>query len=157
MHGKIRLLARIASLVVSMGLFVGPVLADASGHWSFAGDGTSIELRPCTVGAAALCGVITRLPKSAAALSQEDRQALCGIALLSDLQLAKAKDGERARLDGSVIDIDSMSHGAKPSRYAASFVVLSDSRARLDVKATFGIVVESHQLIRALTAVSGCK
>jgi hypothetical protein len=157
MQQKLRLLLRITSFVWLLGLFVHPVLAESLGHWSFTGDGTNIELHPCTGRAAALCGVLTRLPKSAAVLSEEERKALCGIAMLSDLQSAKVKDGERARLDGFVIDIESMTRDGKASRFAASFVVLSDTRARLDVKATFGFVVESHQLIRALTAVSGCK
>lgn len=157
MQRKMCLLGRITPWVLLAGLCTQPVFAESLGHWSFLDDGTGVELRPCTIGAAAQCGVITRLPKSAATLSVEERRAVCGITLLSDLQPAKAKDGEQARLEGSVIDIDSMTSKGKASQYDASFIVLSETRARLDVKGAFGIVFERLLLIRSLAAPPACK
>lgn len=155
---KIRLLfGRTTPFIVLTGLFATPALAEPRGHWLFIGDGTGIEVNSCEDGAAALCGVITRLPKSAATLPPEDRKAVCGVALLGDLRPAKAKDGERARLDGWVIDVDSMTPEGKAPRYAANFVVLSETRARVDVRGALGIVLERHQLMRALTTITNCK
>ncbi len=156
-QSKILVLRRMALLLLAIGMFTQPAFAQQQGHWLFVADGTGVELRPCAAGEVSLCGVITRLPKSAAALSSADRKAVCGIRLLNDLKPAKAKDGELARLDGSVLDIDSMANGGKPSSYAASFVVLSENHGRLDVKGTFGIVIERHKLMRALVAPSVCE
>jgi hypothetical protein len=148
---------RIAPFIVSAGLLTGPAFAQPRGHWQFTEDGTGIELRSCSTGAATLCGVITRLPKSAKALPPAERRAVCGVAVLGDLQPARAKDGELARLDGWVDDIESMTPEGKAPRYAASLVVLSENRARLDVRGTFGIVIDRLQLVRALTPITDCK
>ena len=148
---------RAAPFVIWAGLLPNPVFAEPRGHWRFVDDGTGIELRSCSTGSATLCGVITQLPRSAAALPTEDRKALCGLALLGDLQPAKTKEGELARLEGWVDDIESMTAEGKAPRYAASLVVLSENRARLDVRGTFGIVIDRIQLLRALTPITDCK
>jgi hypothetical protein len=77
--------------------------------------------------------------------------------MLGDLQPARAKDGELARLDGWVDDIESMTPEGKARRYAASLVVLSENRARLDVRVAFGIVIDRFQLVRALMPITDCK
>jgi hypothetical protein len=41
-------------------------------------------------------------------------------------------------------------------RSAASGVVLSETRARLDVRVTLGIVIDRFQLLRALTPITDC-
>lgn len=148
---------RTAPFFIFDGLLVNPASAEPRGHWLFVDDGTAIAVRPCADGATALCGVITRLPKSAAALLHEDRKAVCSVALLGDLQPASAKNGERARLDGWVIDIDSMTPEGKAPRYAASFVILSETRARLEVRGASGIVLDRHQLMRAPAPITNCK
>lgn len=148
---------RIAPFIVSAGLLAGPAFAQPHGHWQFTEDGTGVELRACSTGAPTLCGVITRLPKSAKALSPAERTAVCGVAMLGDLQPARAKDGELARLDGWVDDIESITPEGKARRYAASLVVLSENRARLDVRVAFGIVTDRFQLVRALTPITDCK
>jgi hypothetical protein len=76
--------------------------------------------------------------------------------MLGDLQPAKPKDGELARFDGWVDDIESMTPEGKAPRYAASLVVLSENRARLDVRVTLGIVIARFQLLRALTPITDC-
>jgi hypothetical protein len=147
---------RITPFIVLAGLLTGPAFAEPRGHWQFIEDGTGVELRSCSTGAAALCGVITRLPKSAKALPPAQRRAVCGVAMLGDLQPAKPKDGELARFDGWVDDIESMTPEGKAPRYAASLVVLSENRARLDVRVTLGIVIDRFQLLRALTPITHC-
>jgi hypothetical protein len=82
---------------------------------------------------------------------------VCGIATLGDLPPAKARGSELARLDGWVDDIESMTPEGKARRYAASWVVLSENRARLDVRGTFGIVIDQSLLVRALAPISDCK
>jgi hypothetical protein len=134
-----------------------PAFAEPRGHWQFTEDGTGIELRSCRPGEAALCGAITQLPKSAKALSSAQRRAVCGIAILGDLQPAKAKGSELARLDGWVDDIESMTPEGKARRYTASWVVRSENRARLDVRGTFGIAIDQSQLVRALAPISDCR
>lgn len=150
------LIGRTTPFIFVAGLFVNPAFATPRGHWLFVDDGTGIEVRSCDDGAAALCGVITRLPKDAVALHASDREALCGAALLGDLRPAKAKDGESARFDGWVVDIEAMTGDGRAPRYAASFVVLSETRARLDVRDTLGIVIERHQLLRAVVPGTRC-
>lgn len=148
---------RTTPLIILTGLLANTAFADPSGHWRFIDDGTGIELRSCNAAAATLCGVITQLPRSAAALPAEDRKALCGLAVLGDMQPAKTKEGELARLEGWVDDIESMTPGGKARRYAASFVVLSENRARLSVRGAFGIVIDRLQLMRVLTPVTDCE
>jgi len=148
---------RITPFIILAGLLTGPAFAEPRGHRQFTEDGTGVELRSCSTSAAALCGVITRLPKSAKALSSAERTAVCGMAMFGDLQPARAKDGEIARLDGWVDDIESMTPEGKAPRYAASLVVLSENRARLDVRGAFGIVIDPLQLVRALTLITDCK
>jgi hypothetical protein len=148
---------RTTLFIALAGLLTGPAFAEPRGHWQFTEDGTGIELRSCSTGAAKLCGVIARLPKSAKALPPAERRAVCGVAMLGDLQPARAKDGELARLDGWVDDIESMTPEGKARRYAASLVVLSENRARLDVRVAFGIVIDRFQLVRALMPITDCK
>lgn len=126
---------RSTPFIFSVGLLGGPAFGQSRGHWQFDTDGTGLELSSCEAGAAAPCG----------------------LALFGDLQPEKAKDGELARLDGRAIDIDSMTPDGKAPRYAASFVVLSETRARLDVRGAFGTVSDRLQLRRALTPVNDCK
>ena len=104
-----------------------------------------------------MCGVINRIPRPAAALPTENRKALCGLALLGDLQRATPKAGELARLEGWVDGLESLTPEGKAPRYAANFVVLSEVDARLDVRGTFGIVIDRLQLTRALTPITDCK
>jgi hypothetical protein len=66
---------RITPFIILAGLLTGPAFAEPRGHWQFTEDGTGVELRSCSTSAAALCGVITRLPKSAKALSPAERGA----------------------------------------------------------------------------------
>ncbi|MFO0216945.1 MAG: hypothetical protein ACK511_13115 [Burkholderiales bacterium] len=148
---------RTTPIIILMGLLASPSFAEPRGHWRFVDDGTGVELRSCNTGAATLCGVITQLPRSAAALPAEDRKALCGLVVLGDMQPAKTKEGELARLDGWADDIESMTPGGKARRYAASVVVLSENSARLDVRGAFGIVIDRLQLMRALTPITDCK
>lgn len=134
-----------------------PTFAEPRGHWQFTEDGTGIELHSCSPGEATLCAAITQFPKSAKALSPAQRGAVCSIAVLGDLQPAKAKGGELARLAGWVDDIESMTPEGKAPRYAASWVVLSENQARLDVRGTFKIVIEQSQLVRARAPISDCR
>jgi hypothetical protein len=119
---------RTAPFIIVAGCFFTPAYSASLGNWRFDTDGTGIELRACGVGSTALCGVLTGLPKSAAALPAEDRKALCGVALLGDLQSEKARDGEREGFTGWVIDLDAMTPDGEAPRYAARFVVLSGTR-----------------------------
>lgn len=151
------LIGRTTPFIFMAGLLANPAFATPRGHWLFVDDGTGIEVRSYEAGAAALCGLITQLPKSAAALPREARKAVCGVALLGDLQPAKAKVDELARLSGWVIDVESMIPEGQAPRYPASFVVLSDTRVRLDVRGTFGIVVDRHPLRRAPAPITNCK
>jgi len=155
--GKTHLTVRRITPFIIIGLLFVPAYAEPRGHWRFVDDGMGIELRSCNMGAATLCGVITQLPRSAAALPAEDRKALCGLGVLGDMQPAKTKEGELARLDGWADDIESMTPGGKARRYAASVVVLSENSARLDVRGAFGIVIDRLQLMRALTPITDCK
>lgn len=107
MYKTLFLIRRTTPFIVSAGLFA--PFAEVHGDWLFVDDGTANEVRSCDDGAAALCGVITRLPRSAAALPPD----------------------------------------GKAPRYAASFVIPSETRARLDVRGALGIVLERHQLMRA--------
>lgn len=142
-------------MLITAATAAGAAAADPRGYWQFA-DGTGIEVRPCVAAATTLCGVITRLPADAAALPASDREALCGAALLGDLRGAKPETGELARLDGWVIDFDSMSSHNVAPRYAASLVVLSETRARLEVRGTLGIVLGRHPLTRAAAPGARC-
>ena len=157
MHQSFIKIRRTTPLIILTGLLANTAFAEPRDHWRFVDDGTGIELRLCNTGAATLCGVITQLPKSAAALPTEDRKALCGLALLGDLQPTKPKEGELAHLEGWVDDIESMPPGGKARRYTANFVVLSENRARLDVLGMFGIVVDRSELTRTLTPTADCK
>ncbi len=148
---------RIAPFIVFAGWLASPAFAEPRGHWRFVDDNTGIELRSCGTGAETLCAVITRLPRSAKALPPAGRADVCGLALLGDLKPAKAKDGELARLEGWVDDIESIPAGGKPPRYAARFIELSEVRARLEVLGAFGIVVDRLALTRPLTPESDCK
>lgn len=148
---------RTTPFIIMAGMLTGPAFAEPRGHWQFTEDGTGVELRSCSTGAATLCGVITRLPKSPKALSPAERTAVSGMVMLGDLQPARAKDTELARFDGWVDDIESLTLEGKAPRYAASLVVLSENRARLDVRGTFGIVTDRFQLVRALAPITDCK
>jgi hypothetical protein len=148
---------RSTPYILTTALLAIPAFAEPRGHWQFTEDGTGIELRSCSPGEATLCAAFTQFPKSAKALSPAQRRAVCGIAILGDLQPAKAKSGELARLDGWVDDIESMTPEGKAPRYAATLVVLSENRARLDVRGTFGIVIDQSQLVRALAPISDCR
>lgn len=141
---------RTAPFIILAALMALPVFAEPRGHWQFTDDGTG-------TGEATLCGVITQLPRSAKALPPAQRSSVCGVAILGDLQPEIAKDGELARLDGWVDDIESMTPEGKTPRYAASWVVLSENRARPDVRGTLGIVIDRSQLVRALTPITDCK
>jgi hypothetical protein len=143
-------------------MFLARWLANAAftelrGHWRFVDHGIGIELRWPSTGAATLCGAITQPPRSAAAMPTEDRRALFGLALLGDLQPPKTKEGELARLEAWVDDIDSMTPEGKARRYAASLVVLSGVRARLDVRGALGIVIDRFQPARARRPITDCK
>ncbi len=148
---------RITPFNASAGLLTGPAFAEPRGHWQFTEDGKGIELRPCSTGTATLCVVITRLPSSAKTLPPAERRAVCGAAMLADLQPARAKDGELTRLDGWADDIESITPESKATRYPASVVVLAENRARLDLRGTFGIVIDRIQLVRVLTPITDCK
>ena len=75
---------------------------------------------------------------------------MCGLPLLGDLQPIRLKPAELAWLDGWDDDIESLS-------FAASLVVLSENRARQDVRVAFGIVTIRFQLERAFTPNIDCK
>lgn len=156
MGRKFLLCGRTTPFILAAAMYVNPASAEPRGYWLFVDDGTGIEVHPCSDGAVALCGVIMRLPKDAAALPASDREALCGAALLGDLRPAKTKEGEHAQLDGLVIDVEAMTREGKAPRYAASFVILSENRARLDVRDTLGIVIERHHLMRSLVPGARC-
>lgn len=148
---------RITSFIFIAGFFASRASAEPRGHWVLADDGTGIEVRACDTSVTSLCGVITRLPKSAAALPTEDRKTLCGSVLIGDLRPAKAGEDELARLEGWVDNMESTSAPGKALRYPASFVVLSAARARLEIRGTFGIVIDRFPMLRPLTPVNNCK
>lgn len=82
---------------------------------------------------------------------------MCGLPLLGDLQPIRLKPAELAWLDGWDDDIESLTPEAKARRFAASLVVLSENRARQDVRVAFGIVTIRFQLERAFTPNIDCK
>jgi hypothetical protein len=107
-------------------LLATPAFAEPRGHWQFTEDGSGIEHRSCSPGEATLCRAITQFPKSAKSLSPAQRRVVCSIPILGDLQPAIAKGGEFARLDGWVVDIESMTpEGSRPELVQKEVVQLA--------------------------------
>ena len=148
---------RTAPFIILMLVFHGAVAAaDPRGLWLFVEDGTGVEVAPCAGTPGELCGVIVQLPRDAAALPVSSQSKLCGAVLMGSLKPGQAVRGEVVRLDGWVIDPEALFEQAHPQRYAASLVLLSDVRARLDVRGAFDVVLESHELVRAIAPAKKC-
>ena len=130
--------------------------ADPKGLWLFVEDGTGVEVAPCAGTPGELCGVIVQLPRDAATLPPSIQRKLCGAAILGSLKPGQAARGVVVRLDGWVIDPEALIEQAHPQRYAASLVLLSDARARLDVRGALDIVLERHELMRAIVPAKKC-
>jgi hypothetical protein len=156
----ISIVRRITSFIITL-LWLGvsaPVLAtELTGHWMFVDDGSGVEIKPCPIAGEGLCGVLSQLPKSAAALTPTQRKQLCGVVMIGALKIGKPKAGEQMRLEGWVIDPEDLVKAEQPKRYATSFIMTSNSNARLDVRGPFNIVLESYRLTRPVAQAAVCE
>jgi hypothetical protein len=130
--------------------------AEPTGRWLFIDDGSSIEISPCQAPEQGLCGKLVQLPKTDPSITPVQRKQLCGLTILGELKISKAKPEEQIRLEGWVIDPEDLSKTDNPKRYPASFVVMTPVSAKLDVHGPFNIVLQSHRLIRPALQAKAC-
>lgn len=131
--------------------------AQPTGRWLFVDDASGIEIAPCLVASDGLCGTLVKLPKSAEPLAAELRKQLCGLTILGSLKVSKPERGERQRLDGWVLNPEDVARTAAPRRYEVSLIVMSEVSAKLEVRGPFGIVLESHRLMRPVAPAVSCE
>lgn len=123
--------------------------------WS-ADDGTVIDVRPCTETSPDLCATITKLSDSTANLQPAQQASLCGSLLMGDLCPAKSS-AHSMRLDGWIVDPEERMTTNEPERHAATLSLVSNNQARIEVRGSLGIVVESYRLSRLIVPVGTCR
>jgi hypothetical protein len=131
--------------------------AQPNGQWLFVSDGSGIDIGPCPIAADGLCGVLVKLPKATTPITPTERKQLCGMTMLGSLKFAAPKPSEQFRLDGWVLDPEDLARTDQPKRYSASFVMTSDMNARLDIRGSLNIVIESHRLMRPVAPSPACE
>jgi hypothetical protein len=139
------------------GIAAAATAPEPTGRWLFVDDGSGIEIAACPAATDGLCGTLVQLPRSAAPITGAERKQLCGLTMLGSLKVGDPKRNELLRLDGWVLDPETLRRTDQPKRYAASLIITSEVSARLDVRGPLNIVLESHRLMRPVAPVAACE